>query len=234
MDYQQIYASHALEYDALVNAEDCDHNLLPALLSIAPLSPSSTVLEVGVGTGRVTRLLLPRVGRLVGVDRAPAMLEVARRHLSAMSVAATWELHCADGRELPVPSAFADLGIAGWVFGHLRFWLPEDWKENIGKALAEMERALKPGGTMIIIETLGSGSEHPAPPADELAEYYAWLEGEQGMRRESIRTDYLFPDVDAAANVTGFFFGEPFGERVRREQWTRIPECTGIWWKRIG
>jgi ubiquinone/menaquinone biosynthesis C-methylase UbiE len=191
------------------------------------------VLEVGVGTGRITRLLLPKVARLVGVDRAPAMLEVARRHLEQMAAPAAWELHCADARELPVPSAFADLAIAGWVFGHLRYWLPEDWKANIAKALAEMRRALKPSGTMVIVETLGTGREDPLPPSPELAEYFAWLEAEQGMQRSTLRTDYLFPDVATAAKITGFFFGEAFGERVKRERWTRIPECTGLWSKRV-
>src|SRR5262249_34639787 len=154
-----------------------------------------------------TRLLLPRVARLLGVDRAPAMLEVARRHLEQMASPASWELHSADARDLPVPSAFADLAIAGWVFGHLRYWLPEDWKANIERALAEMGRALKPGGTMVIVETLGTGREDPLPPSPELAEYFAWLEAEQSMRRTSLRTDYLFPDVATAAKVTGFFFG---------------------------
>jgi ubiquinone/menaquinone biosynthesis C-methylase UbiE len=232
MDQQEIYEHHALEYDALVNAEDCDHNLLPALASIASL-PGASVLEVGVGTGRITRLLLPTVARVVGIDRAPAMLEVARRHLEQLGSSSTWELHCADARDLPVPSAFADLAIAGWVFGHLRYWLPDDWRDHIGKALAEMGRALKPGGTMVIVETLGTGREDPLPPSPALGEYFAWLETEHGMQRVALRTDYLFPDVATAAKVAGAFFGEAFGERVKLEQWARIPECTGLWWKRV-
>jgi len=227
MDYEQIYEHHTGEYDALVSAEDCDGNLLPAIEAIAPLS-GATVVEVGVGTGRITRLLLPRVGRIIGVERSAAMLAVARRHLLAME-SASWELHCADARALPVPSGFADLAIAGWVFGHLRYWMPEDWKESIGAAIAELRRALKPGGAMILIETLGTGRETPAPPSMELEEYYRWLEGEQGMRRTSVRTDYLFPDVETAAKITGFFFGDGFAEQVRREAWTRVPECTGLW-----
>jgi hypothetical protein len=83
-----------------------------------------------------------------------------------------------------------------------------------------------------VIETLGTGREEPLPPSPELAEYYAWLEEAHGMTRAAIRTDYAFPDVETAANVTGFFFGEAFGERVRREGWRRIPECTGLWSRR--
>ena len=104
----------------------------------------------------------------------------------------------------------------------------------IGRALAELERALRPGGTLVVIETLGTGRTEPAPPTPELAEYFAWLEGEQGMRRVAIRTDYRFADVEAAARATGFFFGAEFAARVRREGWARVPECTGLWWRRAG
>ncbi|HEY0985909.1 MAG TPA: methyltransferase domain-containing protein, partial [Kofleriaceae bacterium] len=85
MDHEQIYSEHAEPYDALVQAEDCDGALIPAIEAIASASGSlsgAAVLEVGVGTGRIARAIVRRVGRLVAVDRAPAMLAVARRHLA--------------------------------------------------------------------------------------------------------------------------------------------------------
>ena len=71
----------------------------------------------------------------------------------------------------------------------------------------------------------------PRPPTPELAEYYAWLESVQGMRRTWIRTDYRFSDCETAARATAFFFGDEFAARVRRQGWSRIPECTGLWWR---
>lgn len=231
MDQEEIYAGHAEEYDALITAEDCDGNLLPALEAIHPWD-GAAVLEVGAGTGRITRALVGRAARIVAVDRAPAMLEVARRHLLQRGSPETWSLLCADARALPVDSGWADVALAGWVFGHLRHWMPDDWRAQVARALGEMRRALRPGGALILIETLGTGSEAPRPPNEALAEYYAWLEGEQGLERTAIRTDYQFPDVETAARITGGFFGEAFARRVRAEGWTRVPECTGIWWSR--
>src|SRR5262249_51724924 len=151
MDYQQIYSQHAEEYDALVAAEDCDRRLLPALEAITPLAGAS-VLEVGIGTGRIARQLLGRAARIVAVDRSPAMLEVARRHL-ARRTSTAWELSCADARALDVPSGWADVAIAGWVFGHFRSWFPDRWQHEIAAALAEMARALRPGGALVLVET---------------------------------------------------------------------------------
>jgi hypothetical protein len=109
--------------------------------------------------------------------------------------------------------------------------MPASWKASIGRAIDEMERCIVPNGTLVIIETLGTGSTTPRPPSDALAEYYAWLET-RGFVRTAIRTDYRFPNVDAAAEATGAFFGKDMAERVRREGWATIPECTGIWSKR--
>lgn len=232
MDHERIYAEHAEDYDALVAAEDCDGALIPAIESIAPLA-GAAVLEVGVGTGRIARAVAPRVGRLVGVDRAAAMLAIARRHLARVERAAPWQLHLADARALPIASGWADIAIAGWVFGHFCSWMPDDWQAQISLALDEMRRAVRPGGALIVVETLGTGNETPAAPSPQLDEYFAWLERCHGLARRAIRTDYQFADVESAAATTGFFFGDAFAARVRRERWSRVPECTGLWSTRV-
>jgi ubiquinone/menaquinone biosynthesis C-methylase UbiE len=227
IDFDRVYADHADAYDAMVRAEDCDGRLLPALEAIASLA-GARVLEVGAGTGRLTVLLLSRGARLVAVERAPAMLEIARRRVAGLADARC-ALIRADALALPVGSGWAGVALAGWVFGHLRSWHAATWRETIARAIGEMDRALRPGGTLIVIETLGTGEERPRPPSPELAEYYAWLECAQGMRRTCIRTDYRFSDCETAARATAFFFGDEFAARVRRQGWSRIPECTGLW-----
>jgi uncharacterized protein len=227
--YQLVYEQRATEYDALVSAEDCDGNLIRTLAELAALR-GARVLEVGVGTGRITRQLLAGGATVTGFDRAKPMLEVARRRLAEHGPS-RWTLTCADARDLPVESASFDVAIAGWVFGHFRHWMPASWRDTIGLALSEMQRSLVPGAPLMVIETLGTGSATPSAPNEALGEYYAWLE-QQGFTRAAIRTDYQFPDVETAAEVTGFFFGSDFAARVRREGWARIPECTGIWHRR--
>lgn len=227
VDHRKTYAEDAERYQALVSAEDCDGNLLPALTAMVSLD-GARVLEIGVGTGRITHLLLSGGASVVGCEPAPAMLTVARHELASFGPERL-ALSGASAQDVSIEEAGFDLAIAGWVFGHFRTWLEPRWREEIGHCLDRMLAGLRPGAVLVVVETLGTGSTEPAPPNDALADYYAWLEEERGMVRRAIRTDYGFPDVETAARVTGAFFGDAFAERVQREGWSRVPECTGIW-----
>ncbi|MFO0617755.1 MAG: class I SAM-dependent methyltransferase [Polyangiaceae bacterium] len=228
-DYERIYRERAADYDAMVRAEDADGNLLPALRRRARID-GAAILEIGVGTGRLTRLLAPLASHYRGFEREAAMLERARPAITALPDA---RVDVGDARELRAiePGRF-DVAIAGWVFGHFRTWFDDGqggWRREIEAGLAPLKRALRRGGALIVIETLGTGATEPAPPNASLAEYYAWLESEHGMRRDAIRTDYRFASPEEAAAKMGFFFGEAFADRVRARAWSVVPECTGIW-----
>jgi ubiquinone/menaquinone biosynthesis C-methylase UbiE len=225
MDARTIYTSHAAEYDELVRAEDAAGQLLPALLEITPLQ-GQRVVEVGAGTGRVTALLLAAGAVVCATEREPAMLGLARQRLSGSG---SVKFMLADARQLPLPDAAADVGVAAWVFGHFRSWVPDEWREQIGAGLDELGRVVKHGGHLIVIETLGTNRTEPAPPEPELAEYYTWLENERGFKRQAIRSDYAFASVEEATRVMGFFFGEAMAASIRDQGSSRVPECTGLW-----
>lgn len=97
--------------------------------------------------------------------------------------------------------------------------------------LAEMRRVLRPGGTAVILETLGTGRETPQPPTPALAELYAWLESEHEFTRQSLRTDYRFESLDEAEDIVRFFFGDELAAEVVANKWVKLPECTGLWWR---
>jgi ubiquinone/menaquinone biosynthesis C-methylase UbiE len=165
------------------------------------------------------------------MDISPQMLSVARDKLNPSGFPKPEgfiRLAAADNRQLPIAAQTADLVIAGWSLGHFVGWYA-DWRDQIGQALTEMKRVLRPGGTMIILETLGTGRETPQPPHDGLTAYYNWLENEHGFATTWIRTDYRFASVDEADSLTRFFFGDELADRIRRDNLTILPECTGIW-----
>jgi ubiquinone/menaquinone biosynthesis C-methylase UbiE len=227
--FKDIYANKAEQYEAMVAREDYQSNIPRALQEIRPLE-GLEVIELGAGTGRLTAMIAPLARRIRAFDESAHMLAVAAGKLEAAGLE-SWETAVADNGDLPVGDGEADLAIAGWSLGHATGWYPETWKAEVGKALGEMDRVLAPGGTIIILETMGTGRETPAPPAEGLARFYEWLEGELGFSYRWIRTDYRFESPEQAADLTRFFFGDELADWLLKGRRTILPECTGIWWR---
>jgi len=107
------------------------------------------VLDLGAGTGRVTRELKRRYrGALViALDLAPGMLREARRHQQWWR---RFERVCADALRLPLADASVDV-----VFSSLML----QWCEPLDTALAECRRVLKPDG-FFAFSTFGPDTLH--------------------------------------------------------------------------
>lgn len=228
--FKHIYTHEATAYHSMIDVEDVDGNLLPALERGTPLQ-GKRVLDLGSGTGRLPLLFAAQTAQMIALDLHWDMLREHSRQRERAG--GRWGLVQGDMRFLPLPAAWADVVTAGWSIGHLRNWFRDDWQVQIGRVLREIERVLVPGGAIIIIETLTTGSLTPAPPGEHLAEYYAWLEDEWGFTRQTIQTDYQFTDLDDAVARIEFFFGPELAATIRANNWVRVPEWTGVWGKRV-
>jgi ubiquinone/menaquinone biosynthesis C-methylase UbiE len=113
-----------------------------AFLADVPFPARATVLDVGCGTGVLTRRLarLPTVETVIGVDPAPALLERAR-DLAADVPNITFQE--ADGCSLP----FSDEAFDVVVFDSTLSHVPAP-----GDALAEAHRVLRPFGSVAVFD----------------------------------------------------------------------------------
>ena len=237
----QVYHEQADAYDRLVAHEDYQRNLLPALTRIWP-SAGLDVVDLGTGTGRLATMLAPTARSLSAFDLSPAMLAVAQNRLNLARVSGPSQgcpnsgrtlIGVADHRAIPLPDKSTDLVVAGWSLVYMAVWNPASWEHELGRALGEIGRVLRPGGAVIVMETMGTGYTTPNPPAD-LLPYFAYLDA-SGFASTWIRTDYAFSSPEEARSVVSFFFGESMVERcvlaaAGAESPVTLPECTGIWW----
>lgn len=224
-DHHSIYNEAAVNYERLVSREDYAGNILKAIREVMPVE-GIDVVETGAGTGRVTRLLAPYVRSITAYDSSEHMLQIAADSLTEAG-RHNWSIGVADHRSLPAADASADLCISGWSVCYLVDWNREAWQAEVEKALAELERILRPGGMTILIETQGTGFTTPHAP-EHLIGYYQFLQ-EHGFASKWFRTDYKFDSPQQAQESASFFFGE---EMVSKIEGVILPECTGLWWKK--
>ena len=225
-DHDTIYARHAKQYQRLVSKEDYQHHILPAIRRVRPLQ-GIRVVELGAGTGRLTRILAPLSRWIVACDLSAHMLETAQCAMREPG-SEQCQLVVADHRALPLSSSCADLVISGWSICYTVVWHPDHWVSELGRVLAEIGRVLCPGGAIVLLETMGTGTETPQAPV-ALREYYQFLR-DRGFSYSWIRTDYRFQSAQEARELTRFFFGDEMCSRIRVGDEVILPECTGIWW----
>jgi SAM-dependent methyltransferase len=229
-DQMTIYCQHAAQYDQLTAHEDYEQRLYPALAAIRSFDRAD-IVEWGAGTGRVSALVAPYARSIVAGDLHAHMLPVAAAKYRQFAHL-KWHTVAMEHRHAPLPDRVADVALAGWTLCYLaRKFYGESWQRQLTQAIDEMRRVLRPGGTIIIIETLGTGETEPRPMADWFAEYFAFLENDLGFQSTAIRTDLKFDSLDQAAATISFFFGDDWDDKVRRNNWIIVPECTGLWWK---
>jgi SAM-dependent methyltransferase len=112
--------------------------LISDLIDLSGISASGRILEIGCGTGKATRLVLPYGRHVTCVDASAGMLAVARQTCSQFQ---NVEFHESKFEEWLLPPDPFDIAFAAQAF---------HWIEP-GPSLQKIADALRPGGTLAII-----------------------------------------------------------------------------------
>ncbi|HET8673295.1 MAG TPA: class I SAM-dependent methyltransferase [Thermoleophilaceae bacterium] len=107
-----------------------------------------TCLEIGCGAGRISRQLGGEFDRVQAVDVSADMIAKARA-----AAPDNVEFHQVDGVRLPFPPESMDAVFSVHVLQHL------DDFEDVSAYVAEAERVLMPGGTMMLHIAISSDRE---------------------------------------------------------------------------
>jgi SAM-dependent methyltransferase len=162
------------------------------VVGIPALPSAATVLELGAGTGKLTRLLVPAFERVVAVEPDAGM----RRLLAAL---------CADAQVLPGSAEaipLADESVDAVFAAESFHWFDGE------VALAEMARVLRPRGALVLMWNVPAG---PTVPSIEAVER---LLADAGPSADEL--DYDPVDLNHRRFASGgwrvAFAGSPFEE----------------------
>lgn len=188
---QEHFTARAGRYDA--SSRWCtDQVLLARAAALACANGADEVLDVAVGTGLVTKFLRGRVRRITGIDINPEMAAQARPFLDELVLGSAEELQFPDGR--------FDLVVCRQGIQFM----------NLGAALPEMMRVLRPGGRVLLIDLCAYGE-------DDSPEYFEILR----LRNPARRNFFSLGDVARLLESHGF-------ERVRTEPY-ESEEDVDVW-----
>jgi ubiquinone/menaquinone biosynthesis C-methylase UbiE len=121
-----------------------------SLFSHVDYSEAARLLEVGCGVGAQTEILLRRFPQLhvTGIDRSPAQLAAAERHLTATAwCESRFTLRQADAADLPFADRSFDAAYLCWVLEHV---------PSPSRVLSEVRRVLAPGAVVYVTEVLNA------------------------------------------------------------------------------
>ena len=155
----------------------------PELLDGLPLGENAEVLDLGAGTGKLTRLLTQRYRRVIAVEPLDGMRAILER------VVPEAESHAGTAEAIPLADASVDAVFAAQAF----HWFAND------EAVAEIARVLRPGGLLALIWN-EPDEERPSPLPEQYETYIRELHT-AGMS--------IFEDAPPWQEVIG---RGPFGE----------------------
>ena len=104
----------------------------------AHLKKTDQVLEIGCGTGYFTREIVKTGAMVTAIDISPELLDIAKKEIASDNV----RFMIDNAYNMSFPNNSFDSIVGSSVLHHL----------EIGKAITEMFRVLKPGGSMFFTE----------------------------------------------------------------------------------
>lgn len=153
-----------------------------AALEHVPVPADATVLDLGAGTGKLTRVLVRRYARVIAVEPLDGMRAILER------VVPEAEALAGRAEEIPLLGSSVDAVFAAQAF----HWFAND------AAVGEIGRVLRPSGVLCLVWNSGDESR-PTPLPQAFRGYLAELRAEKSV----------FDEKTPFAEVIG---RGPFGE----------------------
>lgn len=151
MNYLSFDSMAKLYDETRVFDKGCFNSVLDYLVDRLPPDIHSSVLEPGIGTGRIAVPLAEKGYKVTGVDISDKMLAVLQEKLARSAQSLPVLFRRADVLKLPFPNDTFNMAVVSHLFHQVR-----EWK----RAVDEVFRVLKFNAPLVLMQT-GVGVEIP-------------------------------------------------------------------------
>ena len=183
----------AVDYDAMDHSE-VNRAFVADLLATGDIGEK--ILDLGTGTAQIPVLLCQQLDncRLMAVDLAVEMLDLAVYNVEAAGLIEQIQLAHVDAKQLPFEDDLFDAIISNSIIHHI---------PDPGEVLSESMRVARPGGRLFFRDLLRPESD---AQVRELVEAYAGTENEhqQKMFDDSLRAALSLEEIRELVRQRGF------------------------------
>ncbi len=206
-DYEQHIRCWIPAYAALI--DHCAGRVQRLIIRSRATAASLTVLEIGYGTGALTRLLLdwiaalnaplkhPLVSHYQGVDAAPQMMRIAHKRFATTRVNATFDVGVAPLWADGVRDAGPFDIVCGSLVLHDMVNLGE--LSSLADLLARIGEVIRPGGHLVFADVFTRSD--PEGRNEQVNTWRLWMERKVGLKPDEIDTFFRF-NVEMIETVT--------------------------------
>ena len=186
------------------------------VVRIVKETKAESILDIATGTGDlIISMANSEATKLVGLDISQGMLAVGQEKINKKGLSSRIEMVLGDSETLPFDaSSFDAITVA---FGVRNF-------ENLEKGLSDIYRVLKPGGTLVILET-SVPTKTPFKQGYKLYANYILPTIGKLFSKDKIAYDYL------SKSAASFPFGTTFNNILQKTGFIAIenkPQTFGV------
>lgn len=143
------FAAHAGEWQQERSLHSSEAAVEAAICAALGDGSLGDLVDVGTGTGRMIELLAGQATSVLGLDRNPEMLRIARNRLDAAGLTAA-RVQTGDMYQLPLASGACDTLLLHQVL---------HYADNPAAVIDEAARALRPAGRLLVIDLMPHARE---------------------------------------------------------------------------